>query len=289
MTLQAPDRARTGAPSRATATATLAAVAALACSPLAAAQSVTDRFGPNAPASSYGPRFDHLFSLITTLIGVSFLIVLVLLVVPLLRDRARPGKKAHYDAGTSLHDKRFTAIVSLTVFLVLDAWVLVVAMTDLREALWKIPTVAAGENPYRVEVLAQQWSWNFRVPGLDGEFGTPDDIVTINDLTLPKGRPAVFNVSSKDVIHSFFVPDMRVKRDANPGAINRVWFEPVAAGDYQILCAELCGYAHYQMQARLHVLDEASFAAWEQEAGHIAQAAYDDKDSEARWAWDWKE
>jgi len=267
--------------------ATLTALLVLACAPALAAQELANRWGPNVPASAGGDRVDNIFWLITTMISVSFLIVLVMLLVPVLRDRARPGHKAHYDEGSSLHDKRFTAVVSVIVFLVLDASVLVMTMKDLREVVWNFPK--AGADAYQVEVLAQQWAWNFRVSGADGKFGTPDDIVTSNELTLPLDRPVVFNLTSKDVIHSFFVPDMRIKRDANPGAINKVWFKPVIAGTYDILCAELCGYAHYQMHASLNVLPEAAFKAWEQEAGAYALTAYDSNDSEALWAWEWKE
>lgn len=252
------------------------------------AQEVTDRWGPTPPASTYGYRFDDLFSLITTLIGVSFLIVLVLLLVPCLRDNAKKGKRAHFDHGTSLHDKRFTAIVSVVVFVVLDALVLAIAMTDLREGYWNIP---APDTPgvVQVEVLGQQWAWNFRTPGVDGELGTPDDVVTINELTVPEGRPVVFNLTSKDVIHSLFLPDMRMKRDANPGAINVAWFEANTSGTFDILCAELCGFAHYQMHGKLHVLPADAYDAWEQEASTLALTAYDENDTEARWAWDWKE
>lgn len=273
---------------RAGALATLAALAALACAPAVSAQAVVERWRPHPPASSYGERFDQLFALITTLIGISFAIVLVLLLVPVLRDRARPGHKAHYDQGSSLKDKRFTAVVSVTVFLVLDAWVLVVAMRDLREGYYNIPTPQTPDV-LRVEVLAQQWAWNFRTPGADGEFGTPDDIVTINELTVPQDRPISLNTTSKDVIHSLFLPDMRLKRDANPGAINQSWFQPIQAGTFQILCAELCGYAHYQMHGKLHVLPQAQYDAWEQEASAIALAAHDPNDAEARWAWAFKE
>lgn len=273
---------------RAGALATLAALAALACAPAASAQAVVERWRPHPPASSYGERFDYLFALITTLISISFAIVLVLLLVPVLRDRARPGHKAHYDQGSSLKDKRFTAVVSVTVFLVLDAWVLVVAMRDLREGYYNIPTPQTPDV-LRVEVLAQQWAWNFRTPGTDGEFGTPDDIVTINELTVPQDRPISINAASKDVIHSLFLPDMRLKRDANPGAINQSWFQPIKAGTFQILCAELCGYAHYQMHGKLHVLPGAQYDAWEQEASAIALAAHDPNDAEARWAWAFKE
>jgi cytochrome c oxidase subunit 2 len=266
----------------------LAALAALLLVPAVQAQEAVNRWAPNPPASSYGARFDHLFALITMLIGVSFAIVLVLLVIPVVRDRARPGHKASFDHGSSLHDKRFTAMVSVTVFVVLDAWVLWVAMKDLREGFWNIPRPDVPDV-LRVELLAQQWSWNFRTPGSDGKFGTADDIVTINELTVPQDRPVVVNESSKDVIHSFFVPDMRVKRDANPGAINELWFQPVKSGDFQILCAELCGYAHYQMQGKLHVLPQEQYDAWQTEASRIALAAWDENDAEARWAWEFKE
>ena len=271
--------------SRRTALAALGAFAALALTPAARA---ADRWAPHPPASSFGAMFDNLFALITLLIGVSFAIMLVVLLIPVVRDRARPGHKAKFDHGNSLHDKRFTAIVSVTVFFVLDASVLVIAMQDLREGFWNIPKPET-KDVLQVEVLAQQWAWNFRTPGADGTFGTPDDVVTINELTVPEGMPVVVNEASKDVIHSFYIPDMRIKRDANPGAINQVWFEPVKSGDFDILCAELCGYAHYQMHGKLHVLPAAEYDTWLGEASRIAQAGYDASDTEARWAWDFKE
>ena len=264
-----------------------AAVLALTQAATAQGSEVANRWSLLPSASDFGYRFDELFSLITVLVSISFLIVLALLFAAVYRDRSRPGHQAHYDHGSSLHDKRFTALVSVTVFLVLDAWVLVIAMTDLREAYYKVPS---PEEPdvVRVEVLAQQWAWNFRTPGLDGEFGTPDDIVTINELTVPKDRPVSINLSSKDVIHALFLPAMRVKRDANPGAVNLTWFRPITAGTFEILCAELCGYAHYQMQAKLHVLEGDVYDAWEQEASRMAQAGYDAEDTEAQWAWEWR-
>lgn len=252
------------------------------------AQDVVNRWGPTPSASSYGDDFDDLFWLITALVSVSFALVVILLVVPLIRDRARPGKKASYDHGTSLHDKRFTACVSIIVFVVLDAWVLVIAMEDLQTGFWNYPNPDNAAT-YKVEVLGQQWAWNFRATGLDGEFGTPDDILTTNTLTVPKDRPISMNFTSKDVIHSFFLPDMRTKRDVNPGSVNIAWFEPVIAGDFDILCAELCGFAHYQMYGKLHVLEQDVFDTWEKEASLMAQAAYDKNDTEAHWAWEWQE
>jgi cytochrome c oxidase subunit 2 len=266
----------------------LALVALAGATTAQAVDELPKRWGPGQPASSYGQMFDDLFMLITSLISVSFLIVLVMLLVPVFRDRARKGHKAHYDHGSSFHDKRFTAIVSIIVFFVLDAWVLVVTMKDLREGFWNIP---APDDPevVKMEVLAQQWAWNFRLPGVDGDFGTGDDIISINEMVVSVDRPVQMNLTSKDVIHALYLPDMRVKRDANPGAVNELWFEPITTGTYDILCAELCGFAHYQMHAKLRVLSEEDFDAWEQEASILALAAYDDTDAEAQWAWEWQE
>ena len=169
-----------------------AGLAALLLSGELAAQAteVVNRWSPPPAASDFGELYDSLFNRITYLTGGSFIIVVLMIACAVWKFRARPGQKAHYDHGTSLHDKRFTAIVSVIVFIVLDAWVLVVAMRDLREGVWNVPRFEEQENTVKVEVLAQQWAWNFRMPGVDGEFGTPDDILTLNDLTVPASPEA---------------------------------------------------------------------------------------------------
>lgn len=247
-----------------------------------------NRWAPLPPASDYGYRFGELFWLITTLCSISMVIVCILLVIPVLRDRDRPGHKAKYDHGSALHDKRLTAVISLATFVVLDAWVLVIAMKDLREAYWKIPEI---DEPgvYQVQVLGQQWAWNFRAPGVDGEFGTDDDILEMNHLTVPVDRSVSFQMTSKDVIHSLFLPEMRMKKDVNPGAINETWFKPIKTGEFTILCAELCGYAHYQMHGKLTVLGQDEFNDWEEAASQLGAAAFDSDDEEAQWAWEWQE
>ncbi len=246
------------------------------------------RWGPVPFASDFGYRFEDLFWLITWLCVGSFSIVVIMILIPSVRDRYKPGRKAHFDHGASLKDKRLATVISAATFLVLDAWVLVIAMTDLREAWWNIPE-SEEAGVYEVEVLAQQWAWNFRHKGADGKFGTADDILQMNELTVPNGRSVSFQGTSKDVIHSLFIPAMRFKKDFNPGDINSVWFKPITAGNYTILCAELCGYAHYQMFGELHVLESDTFDNWAADASELGVAAYDSEDTEARWAWDWKE
>jgi len=131
-----------------------------------------------------------------------------------------------------------------------------------------------------VRVVAEQFAWNVHYPGADGEFGTTrlalvsadnpigldrssprgrDDIVVINQVHLPIGRPAVVQLSSKDVIHSFGVPAMRLKQDAVPGLLSPIWFTPTRAGTYDIACSQLCGLAHFRMRGVMTVESDSAF------------------------------
>ena len=135
-----------------------------------------------------------------------------------------------------------------------------------------------------VEVTAQQFMWNVRYPGPDGVFGRTDprlvddttnplgrdpsdpagtdDIVALNDITVPFGRAVHVRLHSKDVIHSFFLPHFRVKQDAVPGMTPEVVFFPTQTGTFEIACAELCGLAHYRMRGFFNVVSQKEFAEW---------------------------
>ena len=135
-----------------------------------------------------------------------------------------------------------------------------------------------------IEVTAQQFLWNVRYPGPDGVFGATDrglvddttnplgmvktdpagadDIITINDIAVPLGRTVRVRLHSKDVIHSFFLPNFRVKQDAVPGMSPEVVFVPTRLGDYELACAEVCGLAHYRMRGFFHVLEEPAYRDW---------------------------
>jgi cytochrome c oxidase subunit 2 len=115
-----------------------------------------------------------------------------------------------------------------------------------------------------VKVVGSQWSWKFEYP----EYG-----VTSKELYLPKDKAVLLKMESTDVIHSFWVPEFRVKQDLVPGRVTELRITPTLAGNYQVRCAELCGTAHYKMEQPVVVVDNGSFTAWITEQQAIAAAA----------------
>jgi len=134
-----------------------------------------------------------------------------------------------------------------------------------------------------VRVVAEQFAWNIHYPGPDGRFGrtainlisadnplgldradaaAKDDITTINQLNLPIDRPVLVHLSSKDVIHSFGLIEMRVKQDAVPGMSMPVWFIPSRLGEYEISCSQLCGLGHFRMRGFITVQNQADYDKW---------------------------
>ena len=147
-----------------------------------------------------------------------------------------------------------------------------------------------GVTPLEVRVSAEQFAWNIHYPGPDGVFGratreltsasnpvgidredpaAADDIGLLNVLTLPVGRTVVIQLTSKDVIHSFTLNQMRVKQDANPGMTARIWFTPTLTGNWDIACSQLCGLGHYRMRGEYRVVTPEAWEAWE--AGELAR------------------
>jgi cytochrome c oxidase subunit 2 len=166
----------------------------------------------------------------------------------------------------------------------------VIAAEVLLLVLFAFPTWAtwirlpsADEHPLEVRVVAEQFAWNVHYPGADGRFGRTDpsllsptnplgldrtdpaardDITTINRLNLPVGRPAIVHLSSKDMVHSFTLPQMRVKQDAVPGVSQPVWFTPTSTGEWEIVCSQLCGLGHYRMKGFYAIQTQEEFATW---------------------------
>ena len=204
--------------------------------------------------SSYGDQIDRLFWAILWITGVFFFVVQGGLLFFVLKYRARPGRKASYVHGHTGLEVVWTIVPAL-ILLVLTVssqkvW------TQIR-GLGRVP-----RDSLQVEVLAEQFAWNIRYPGPDQAMGTADDITTINELHLPIHRPVLITLKSKDVIHSFFLADFRVKQDAVPGLTTHVWLEARKAGQYEIRCAELCGLGHYRMRGQVTVESEEDFKRW---------------------------
>ena len=144
--------------------------------------------------------------------------------------------------------------------------------------------VTVPENAIKVEVMAYQWGWNFRLPGEDGALGKTsihnitddnpygldlddpngkDDLLVQDaDLHLQIDKPVKVLLRSIDVLHNFYVPEFRAKMDMVPGMITFYWFTPTKTGEYEILCAELCGTGHYAMLGTVVVEEESDYSNW---------------------------
>ncbi len=141
----------------------------------------------------------------------------------------------------------------------------------------------APANALTIEVTAEQFAWNVRYAGADGVFGRTDpkqitldnpvgldpadpqgadDVVGLNVLHAVAGRPTRVRLRSKDVIHSFFLPNLRVKQDAVPGMTMEFWFTPTREGRFELACSQLCGFGHYEMKGVLIVQSAPDFARW---------------------------
>ena len=129
----------------------------------------------------------------------------------------------------------------------------------------KSPT-SFPENPdVVVQVSGKQFNWDMTYPGPDNEFGTDDDLTLENELHVPVNAVVHIRLTAVDVIHSFFVPQLRLKQDALPSRFIDMWFEATKAGRYEIPCAELCGFGHSGMLGYLNVHAQTDYDAWLQE------------------------
>lgn len=171
------------------------------------------------------------------------------------------------------------------------AWTVVTAVIFIGlglqgSAIWaRTYLTDAPANALQIEVTGQQFAWNVRYPGPDGKFGRTrpdkvndsegnyigldesdpagqDDITTQNLIAVPVNRPIKVIVRSRDVLHSFFVPALRVKQDAVPGMGIPIHFTATKVGEYEVACAELCGMQHFRMRSRFLVMSDAGFEAW---------------------------
>jgi cytochrome c oxidase subunit 2 len=238
----------------------LAALALLAAggSP-AFAEDAPSRYGkgwlkmPPNESKGLGDTIDHVFMVILWLTGVVFVGVQAALVWFLFRYRERKDggdRKIVYSHGSNSLEFFWTAVPAIIV-LVLAIW---------SEKYWAESRKIQPENAHEVKVMGRQFNWQFLYPGPNGKYGDADDIQS-SVLYLEADKPTIFTIVSLDVLHSFFLPDFRLKQDAMPGSEIRVWVTPKRPGKFEIACAEFCGVSHGQMRGQLEVLTKKDYEA----------------------------
>jgi cytochrome c oxidase subunit 2 len=207
-------------------------------------------------ASSYAGKIDGLLIMITVIVGVWFLVAEGLLVYMAVRYRRREGQKAAYLPARSLRAMSWV-LVPCAVILVLDLVIDAAAAPVWAEIKETLPP-----HDRLVRITGAQWMWNFQYAGPDGLLDTDDDFETINELHAPIDQVVQFQLGSKDVLHSFWVPQLRLKQDAVPGRRIRGWFKATREGRYPVVCAEICGVGHTMMQGMLHVESVEAYEEW---------------------------
>ena len=205
--------------------------------------------------STYGADIDSLFYLIYYITGVSFLLVAGAMVVFLILYRHREGRRARYIHGNIPLEITWTIVPAL-IFVMLGL---------LSKGKWDEIKAHLPPSQFRIQVTAKQFNWEIVYPGPDGQFGTADDLLLENEIHVPVNKVVRVVLKSKDVIHSFFLPHLRLKQDAVPGREIEAWFEATKPGKYEIPCAELCGFGHSGMKGWLYVHSAEEYQKWVKE------------------------
>lgn len=209
--------------------------------------------------STHGHVIDGLFYFILYLTGVIFIGTGVALFWFLWKyDAAKNAEPVKFTHGSHVLEVVWSILPATTLL-----FIAIYQMNAWADAKMRRPVDESGvERAPLVEVTGRQFEWRIRYAGIDGKIGTPDDIYTVNDLHLPVNDVAVLAIKSQDVLHSFYLPNLRVKQDVVPGMKQFVWFTPTKEGVYDIVCAELCGWGHYKMKGRITVESSKKFEQW---------------------------
>ena len=202
--------------------------------------------------STFGGEIDSLFYLIYYITAVTFILVTVLMVVFLIMYRQKEGRRATYTHGNTTLEIIWTIIPAA----------ILIMLSFMSVSTWAKVKRHAPDSDFELQVTAKQFNWEVVYPGADHRFGTPDDVKFDNDLHVPVNKVVRVHLSSRDVIHSFFLPNLRLKQDAVPGRTILVWFEATKPGKYELPCAELCGFGHSGMKGWLYVHTPEEYAKW---------------------------
>jgi cytochrome c oxidase subunit 2 len=205
--------------------------------------------------STYGGEIDYLFYIIYYITGAVFILVTVAMIAFLIMYRRREGRRAIYSHGNTTLEIIWTVIPA----------VILIVLSFMSQATWAKIKAHVPPSDFAVRVTAKQFNWEILYPGPDGKFGTADDLSLENQLHVPVGKVVHVVLASKDVIHSFFLPNLRLKQDTVPGRDIVAWFEATKPGQYEMPCAELCGFGHSGMKGWLYVHTPEDYAKWAKE------------------------
>jgi cytochrome c oxidase subunit II len=205
-------------------------------------------------ASTFVGEIDWMYNTILVITGIAFVLVQATLVWFLWKYRGRPGRRAHYTHGNMKAEIIWSSVPAIVV-----VWIGLASAGG-----WSRIKEGRGmpADAIPLGIRAKQFEWNITYPGPDGRIGGADDFTVRSQLHVPVNRAVVATLEAEEVIHSFFIPQFRVKQDAVPGMKIRVWFQPTQVGTYEIACAELCGMGHYRMRASVTVHTQADYDKW---------------------------
>ena len=223
-------------------------------------------------ASNWG-NIDDTIILTFWVTGAVFVAVCLFMAYCVWRYGYQKNRKAEYKPENAKLEWALTIITTLGVIALLAPGLIV----------WN-KFVTVPDDAVDIEVMAQQWFWNYRLPGKDKILGTTDirnitdenpfginfddqngydDIlIQADDLHILNNQPVKINLRSIDVLHDFYVPQFRAKMDMVPGVVTYYWFTPIKTGNFEILCAEYCGTGHYAMRGRVLVDEEKDYQQW---------------------------
>jgi cytochrome c oxidase subunit II len=227
-------------------------------------------------ASAHASSIDDIIVIVHWLMAILFVGWGLFFIYTLVRFRAGANPKASHEGMHGTWSKYAEGAV-------LVAEILILVLMSMPAWAERVAAFPPETSSIVVRVVGEQFAWNMHYPGPDGKFGKTDlrlvsaanplgldrkdpdgkdDVTTINQLNLPVDKPVIVHLSSKDVIHSFALPQMRVKQDAIPGIVHNLWFTPTKTGEWEIPCSQLCGLGHYRMRGFYTIQSATDFEAW---------------------------
>jgi cytochrome c oxidase subunit 2 len=229
------------------------------------------------PISEHGIAYDAQFMRTLVVVGIIFILAQFALGYAIVKFK-NDGRRAGYSHGNNKLETLWTSATAI----------LFLGLVIMGTRIWAgVHFDEAPADSIVVEVTAKQFTWSFRYPGPDGKFGRTDlklvndsggnplgiddkdpagkdDIVSAS-LKVPVGKHIKLMMRSRDVIHNFFVPELRMKQDIVPGMDIPLHFQADQIGIYEVPCSELCGLGHYQMRTTMQVMSESDFEQWKQQ------------------------